>query len=94
MKISIKKLISLNIIFTSALFLGACAQTQKIVAGDGQSAISVDCSGLVSSWQMCYDKIGAVCGAYGYEVIRSTLDGSTIRGKESTERIITARCKN
>ena len=94
MKTFIKKLISFNIIFTLTLFLGACAQTQKIVAGDGQSAITVDCSGLVSSWQMCYDKIGAVCGAYGYEVIHSTLDGNSIRGKESSERIITARCKN
>lgn len=94
MKISVKTLVSKNIIFLSIPFLGACAQTNHIVAGDGQSAISVDCSGPVSTWQMCYDKIGAVCGAYGYEVIRSTLDGNSIRGRESSERVIVARCKN
>jgi hypothetical protein len=94
MKISVKTLVSKKIIFLIIPFLGACAQTNQIVAGDGQSAISVDCSGPVSTWQMCYDKIGAVCGAYGYEVIRSTLDGNSIRGKESSERIIVARCKN
>lgn len=74
--------------------LGACAQTQTIIAGDGQSAISVDCSGSMNNWQNCYNKIGEMCGAYGYEVIRSTLDGNSIRGKESDHRVITARCKN
>ena len=93
MKIAMNKIIFKGIFFISP-FLGACAQTQQITTVDGQSAISIDCSGVFGNWSMCYDKIGAICGAYGYEVIRSTLDGNVIRGKESDQRTIIARCKN
>jgi|688.fasta_scaffold1475199_1 hypothetical protein len=53
---------------------------------DGQAAISVECSGPLTSWQACCEKIGSICGAYGYEVISSTLDGNIIRGNESDKR--------
>jgi len=76
------------------IFLSACAQQNQIIAGDKQAAIKVECSGILGNWQQCYDKIGSICGPYGYEVISSTLDGKVIRGDESTERVIVARCKN
>ena len=76
----------------SSFVLLGCTSTQQITAGDGQAAFSVDCSGPLGSWKACYDKIGDVCGAYGYTVIRSSLDGNVIRGKESSERNILARC--
>jgi len=74
-------------------FISACTQIQEMKTNDGQAAISVECSGPLSSWQACYEKIGSICGAYGYEVISSTLDGNSIRGKESDKRVIIARCK-
>lgn len=73
-------------------FLTGCVNTQQVTAGDGQSAFSVDCSGPLGNWKACYEKIGDVCGAYGYTVLRSSLDGNVIRGKESSERTILARC--
>lgn len=72
--------------------LTGCVNTQQVTAGDGQAAFSVDCSGPLGSWKACYEKIGDICGAYGYTVLRSTLDGKVIRGKESSELTILARC--
>jgi hypothetical protein len=87
-----KKLTKL-LVLTMTLALSSCAQQSVVTAGDGQSAFSVDCSGALGGWQACYDKIGAICAAYGYEVIKSSLDGNVIRGKESSVRTILARCK-
>ena len=92
MKIGNTKIFNKSI-FILLPFMSACTQTQEMKTTDGQAAISVECSGPLSSWQGCYEKIGSICGAYGYEVINSTLDGNTIRGKESDKRLIIARCK-
>ena len=90
--------INTNKIFNKSIFIllplmSACTLTQEMKTADGQAAISVECSGPLTSWQACYEKIGSICGAYGYEVISSTLDGNTIRGNESDKRVIIARCK-
>jgi hypothetical protein len=73
--------------------LSGCASQNEIIAGDGESAFQVDCSGNIKGWDVCYEKIAKTCGAMGYEVIRSSLDGNEIRGKESKNRYILARCK-
>jgi hypothetical protein len=93
MKIGLNKIILKSIFLVTSL-LGACAQTQQIKTFDGQNATSVDCSGVLGNWSMCYEKIGNICGAYGYEIVSSTLDGNVIRRKESDQRVIIARCKN
>jgi hypothetical protein len=80
-------------IATLLILLAGCASQNEIIAGDGESAFQVDCSGNVKSWDVCYEKIAKTCGAMGYEVIRSSLDGNEIRGKESKNRSILARCK-
>lgn len=82
--------IALAILITS---LTGCASQKKITAGDGVSAFNIDCSGSIKSWDTCYEKIAKTCGAMGYEVIRSSLDGNEIRGSESNNRTIIARCK-
>ena len=90
MKSVILNLFTASLVAT--LVLAGCVYPEQITAEDGQTAVSVNCSGLVSNWQSCYEKIGEFCGGYGYTVLRSSLDGNIIRGKESSERKILARC--
>ena len=86
-----------NLKFIIVMIIGSsligCASQKTIVVGDGESALKVDCSGSLKSWDTCYEKIAKTCGAMGYEVIRSSLDGNEIRGSESSNRTIVARCK-
>ncbi len=75
------------------IVINGCAAQKNIVVGDGDSAIQIDCSGHLKSWDMCYDKLAKSCGAMGYEILRSSLDGNEIRGKESNQRTVIGRCK-
>lgn len=75
-----------------AVIISACAQESVHEVAGVKSEYRVDCSGSFKNWQVCYEKIALKCGAYGYEVISSTLDGNSIRGKESAERVINFRC--
>jgi hypothetical protein len=78
----------------AALFaMSGCSSQKKVIAGDGESAIKIDCSGRLQSWDMCYEKLAKSCASMGYEILRSSLDGNEIRGKESDQRTIIARCK-
>jgi len=82
-------LISLLVLLT----LVSCTSTGRVGVINDEQATEIECSGMFSSWQNCYEKISQICGAFGYEIVKSNLDGQIIRGSENAIRKITATCK-
>lgn len=86
----IRRVFFLSILF----FMASCAHEKEIIAQDGKKAFSIDCSDALTNWKSCYEKIGSLCSAKGYEIIESSLDGNLIRNEKSDFRNIVARCKD
>ncbi len=40
----------------------------------GIATVHLDCSGITSSWDKCYEKAEQACGAEGYRVLGKTTD--------------------
>jgi len=75
-----------------SLVLSSCVQETIHEVPGSKSVFVVDCSGADNNWQSCYTNIANSCGAYGYEVISSTLDGNSIRGNVKKDRSIRFKC--
>jgi hypothetical protein len=54
------------------VFLTGCASVSETYTSDGKQGYSLNCSGTVRHWGMCYEKAGELCGAKGYEVLEKT----------------------
>lgn len=66
-----KKIIVLTFLLTG------CASSSPTYAPDGSHAFSLDCSGTVRNWGMCYEKAGELCKERGYEVVAGGSDSSS-----------------
>jgi hypothetical protein len=61
-----------RILFLSAvLVVAACASKRTTFLPDGERAYAISCKGFLDSWQTCLIKAGRICGASGYQAIRS-----------------------
>ena len=75
------KLLSLILAITA---LTACANSSQTYTADGKVGHSINCSGTVRNWGMCYEKAGEICGAKGYEVLEKNGEkGITASGSGS-----------
>jgi len=54
-----------------SLAVSACSGQRITYLPSGQKAYAISCKGFLNSWQSCLVHAGRVCGARGYEAIRS-----------------------
>ncbi len=70
----------INIFFflISVSLISGCASSTKTYGPSGEQAYSLNCSGTVRNWGMCFEKAGEICKSRGYKIINATTDSGTI----------------
>jgi hypothetical protein len=56
------------------LAITGCAATSRTEVKRGKKGLHINCSGLSSSWDKCYDSAANSCGANGYKVLAKSGD--------------------
>ena len=51
------------------LALSGCATSEKTYLDNGETGLSIDCSGEANSWATCYEKADASCAGTGYRIV-------------------------
>ncbi|CAA6818986.1 MAG: Unknown protein [uncultured Sulfurovum sp.] len=76
------KTLSLTTIIT--LLLVGCANSKPVFTSSGTKGHSIDCSGELSTWGDCYEKVSELCGTKGYRILEKMEDkeSSIFAGKE------------
>ena len=70
------------ILFVVASICG-CATSKKTYTSEGKEGYSINCSGSVLNWGMCYEKAGELCNEKGYVVIEKSGDtGALVSGND------------
>jgi hypothetical protein len=62
---------SFLMLLTASLAASACSSHRTTYLPDGRSAYAISCRGVLNSWQTCLVRAGRICGARGYDVVRS-----------------------
>jgi len=62
------------LLFATLLVLSGCAATMTTHKVKGVATLHINCSGLTSSWDKCYEKAALTCGARGYSVLSKSTD--------------------
>jgi hypothetical protein len=57
------------IVAVAVLALAGCTTNAKTYAVRGVSGIEIDCSGLGSKWDRCYNRAAKECKGVGYKVV-------------------------
>lgn len=71
------------IVLLGLIPLAACATQKTVYLPDGRKGYSINCSGAALSWEMCYQKAGAICTTNGYEIVAKDGDqGATMSGTQ------------
>ena len=60
----------------AVLALTGCAATSETAVKHGKRGLHINCSGLSSSWNKCYDKAVKSCGSKGYRVVAKSGDAA------------------
>ena len=60
----------------AVLALTGCAATSETAVKHGKRGLHINCSGLSSSWNKCYDKAVKSCGSKGYRVLAKSGDAA------------------
>ena len=63
-----------------------CASSTKTYAPDGREAYSLDCSGTLRNWGMCYEKAGEICKEGGYDIITKNGEHGASAGGHATQQ--------
>jgi len=64
-------------IIAGALILAGCSTSEPVYTATGSIGHAIDCSGLAQTWDACFAKAGALCGAKGYTVLSQTGERET-----------------
>lgn len=59
---------------TLLIALSGCAATMASHNVKGIATLHINCSGITSSWEKCYEKAESACGAPGYSVLSKSTD--------------------
>lgn len=62
-----------TLLFLSLFLITACATSSKLTLPNGKQGYNIDCSGLYTGINACYEKAGSVCPD-GYNIIANTKD--------------------
>jgi len=60
------------------LILGGCATASKTYTSNGKEGYSINCSGTLLNWGLCFKKAGKLCGTKGYKVLEKSSDTGAI----------------
>ena len=78
--------------------VAGCATSTETFTADGSKGHSINCSGAARNWGMCYEKVGEICEAKGYEVIAGGSDQGVLvsgnLGGSVISRSMLVKCKN
>lgn len=58
----------------AVLAVTGCAATSHTAVKHGKRGLHINCSGLSSSWNKCYEEAVTACGDKGYRVIAKSGD--------------------
>jgi hypothetical protein len=67
-----------------AVLLVSCGGLRTVYLPDGNKGYQIACKGVLNSWSSCLEKAGQLCGARGYNALRS----------EEYDRELMISCKN
>jgi hypothetical protein len=59
------------LLISGFLAASACSSLPTTYLANGQKAYAIACKGVLNSWESCLVRAGKVCGARGYDTIRS-----------------------
>jgi hypothetical protein len=59
------------LLFGMSLAISACSGQRTTYLPNGHKAYAISCRGFLNSWQSCLVEAGRICGARGYDTIRS-----------------------
>ena len=96
-----KKIIVLFSTLFLTFVLNGCATVKETYSQDGRKAYTLNCSGLVRGWDICYAAAGELCKTKGYDILDktgedlATIGGSTsgFFGAKTKERSMLVACK-
>ena len=60
----------------AALALAGCAATSETTVKHGKRGMHINCSGLSSSWDKCYDEAARSCGEKGFRTLAKSGDSA------------------
>ncbi|WAH60316.1 hypothetical protein LZ023_12635 [Pseudomonas silvicola] len=63
-----------TLLMTALMVLSGCAATMSSHEVKGVATLHINCSGITSSWDKCYEKAEQACGARGYSVLAKSTD--------------------
>ena len=66
------------------LALSGCATSERTYLDNGETGLTIDCSGEANSWANCYEKADASCAGTGYRIVGTDGTPST---KESEKTL-------
>ena len=61
-------------ILTTTLMLAACSLSPTAQVIRGKKALHINCSGLTSNWQQCFESAADSCAPKGFKVIAKSGD--------------------
>ncbi|WP_347901365.1 hypothetical protein [Pseudomonas purpurea] len=62
------------IVALAVLVLAGCTTNSKTHVVRGVSGVEIDCSGLGSGWEKCYERAARECKPLGYKVVVKSSD--------------------
>lgn len=61
-------------LLVTAFILAGCAATQTAHVTKGRKGVHINCSGLSSNWEQCYQSAADSCAPKGYKIIAKSGD--------------------
>ena len=71
---------------TLLAILGGCTTSKEMYLPDGSSGHNINCDGIASSMQSCFQKAGEICGSKGYSI-------ASTQGSYVLTRSLFIKCK-
>ena len=72
------------------LTMSGCVHVSETYSSDGQMAYTLDCSGAISNWGMCYQKAGEICSGWGYDVLEKDSEIGYANSSVFTDEVATS----
>jgi len=66
------------ILILLSVFLVSCATSKETYTSSGGKGSSINCSGALLSWDLCYKEAGKICKSRGYTILDKQESRSTI----------------
>jgi hypothetical protein len=68
------------LVVATALAITGCSTSEPVYTATGSIGHAIECSGLAQTWNACFAKAGALCGAKGYTILSQTGEREAVSG--------------